>query len=68
LRNAEIKSEIYPEPVKIKKQMKYANDKQIPFVIVIGSEEIKSGKLALKNMQEGTQEMLSTDEIINFLK
>ncbi len=67
LRNAEIKSEIYPEPVKIKKQMKYANDKQIPFVIVIGSEEIKSGKLALKNMQEGTQEMLSTDEIINFL-
>ncbi len=48
LRNAEIKSEIYPEPVKIKKQMKYANDKQIPFVIVIGSEEIKSGKLALK--------------------
>jgi len=68
LRNAEIKSEIYPEPVKIKKQMKYANDKQIPFVIVIGSEEIKSGKLALKNMQEGTQELLSTDEIINFLK
>ena len=47
--------------------MKYANDKKIPFVIVIGDEEMKSGKLAFKNMNSGEQRLLSSNEIITEL-
>ncbi len=67
LRANNIKSELYPEPVKLKKQMKYGNDKNIPFVIVIGSEEMKSGKLTFKNMAEGSQDNLNITEILNKL-
>ena len=67
LREAGIRSELYPSPVKIKKQMKYANDKQIPYVIVIGSEEVKTGKLTLKNMQKGEQDNFSAKELIEKL-
>lgn len=67
LRRASIKSELYPEPVKIKKQMKYANDKQIPFVILIGEEEVKSEMLTLKNMSKGSQENLLIEDIIQLL-
>jgi histidyl-tRNA synthetase len=66
LRKADIKSELYPSAVKIKKQMKYGNDKQIPFVILIGSEEVKSGQLTFKDMLKGEQQSLSTQEIIEF--
>lgn len=68
LRKEGIKSELYPAPLKIKKQMKYANDKQIPYVIVIGSEEVKSGQLTFKNMAKGEQKNITTQEIINFFK
>ncbi|WMN06101.1 histidine--tRNA ligase [Marivirga arenosa] len=64
LRNANIKAELYPEPVKLKKQMKYANDKQIPYVILVGSEEVKTGQLTFKNMQDGTQDNLNLDSIL----
>jgi histidyl-tRNA synthetase len=64
LRTANIKAELYPEPVKLKKQMKYANDKQIPYVILVGSEEIKTGDLTFKNMKEGTQESLNAESIL----
>lgn len=64
LRSSNIASEVYPEKVKIKKQLDYANKKMIPFTIVIGSEEMKSGKLAFKNMETGEQSSLSIDEII----
>ena len=67
LRKAEIKSELYPDLVKMKKPMKYANDKNIPFVIVIGSQEMESGQLSLKNMVSGEQEPLSIDQIITRL-
>ncbi|PTB96089.1 histidine--tRNA ligase [Marivirga lumbricoides] len=67
LRVQGIKSELYPEPVKLKKQMKYGNDKNIPYVIVIGSEEMKSGKLTFKNMQEGSQSNVELPEIIKQL-
>lgn len=67
LRTNGIKSELYPEPVKLKKQMKYGNDKNIPFVIVIGSEEMKSGKLTFKNMTEGSQDNLELQDIIKQL-
>jgi len=68
LRSAEIASEIYPDVQKIKKQLDFANKKGIPFTIVIGSEEIKNGLLAFKDMDRGEQERLSIDQIIQKLK
>jgi histidyl-tRNA synthetase len=64
LREAKIPSEIYPEVTKIKKQLDYANKKMIPFTIVIGSEEVKSGELAFKNMGTGDQVKLNIEDII----
>lgn len=68
VREAGIASEIYPSPDKMKKQLKYANDKQIPFVVVVGDEEMKSGKLSFKNMITGEQQLLPVDEIIKQLR
>jgi histidyl-tRNA synthetase len=68
LRQNGIATEIYPDPSKIKKQLDYANKKMIPFVIVIGSDEIKDGQLTIKNMEKGEQEKLSLNEIIKQLK
>src|SRR6478735_6513078 len=67
-RAAGINSELYPEPAKMKKQLGYANDKAIPYVLLIGSEEIKTGKLTLKNMTNGQQNQLSGEEIILHLR
>ncbi|ARS34771.1 histidine--tRNA ligase [Pontibacter actiniarum] len=64
LRDAGIASELYPEAAKLKKQMSYADQKNIPFVLLIGSEEIKSGKLQLRDMKTGEQHALHIDEII----
>ena len=64
LRIANINAELYPEAVKLKKQMKYANDKQIPYVILVGSEEMKTEKLTFKDMKEGTQESLTIQSIL----
>ncbi|MEQ8424902.1 MAG: His/Gly/Thr/Pro-type tRNA ligase C-terminal domain-containing protein [Cyclobacteriaceae bacterium] len=64
LRRDGIYAEIYPDHVKLKKQLDYANKKNVPFVIVIGSEEMKSGKLTFKNMQTGEQQQLKLEEII----
>ncbi len=68
LRKAGINSELYPEPTKLKKQMKYANNRNTPYVILIGSEEMKSGELTLKNMASGEQESLQLEAIIGKLK
>lgn len=68
LREAEIASEIYPDPAKIKKQLDYANKKQIPYAMVIGSEEVDSGLIAFKNLETGEQEKLYLDAIIEALK
>jgi histidyl-tRNA synthetase len=68
VRAADIASEIYPGRKKLDKQMNYANDKKIPFVIVIGGDEMASGKLSLKNMATGEQEKLTIEEIISKLK
>ncbi len=64
LRGAGIKSELYPDAAKMKKQMSYANAKNIPYVIVIGSDEMESGKLTFKNMITGEQSLSTIDEII----
>ncbi len=68
LRRAGIAAEIYPELVKIRKQLDFANKKSIPYTIVIGSEEITSGLLAFRNMAEGESEKLSVADIINKIK
>ncbi len=68
LRNNNISSELYPNISKMQKQMKYANDKGVAFVIVIGDTEMQTGKLAFKNMLTGSQTELTIEEIINELK
>jgi histidyl-tRNA synthetase len=68
LREQGIASEIYPDPSKIKKQLDYANKKQIPFALVIGSEEVSSGRMAFKNLETGEQEKFYLEQIIDQLK
>ena len=68
LRAENIASELYPDSAKMNKQMKYANDKNIPFVGLIGSAEMESGKITLKNMHSGEQSSVSMNELIEKLK
>jgi histidyl-tRNA synthetase len=63
-----IKAEIYPDAAKMKKQFNYADKKQIPYVMILGSEEIQSGQLALKDMKSGEQKQLPLEEAITYLK
>jgi len=67
LRKKDVNAELYPAGAKLKKQLDYANNKNIPFTIIIGSEEIESGLLTIKNMQTGVQEKRSVDEIIGVI-
>jgi histidyl-tRNA synthetase len=67
LRAKNIATEVYPAMAKLKKQLDYANKKAIPYVIVIGSDEVKSGQLTFKNMQTGDQEKKTVPEIIAHL-
>ena len=62
-----IRAEIFPDAAKMKKQMAYANAKQIPFVALAGESELKEGKLTLKNMSTGEQQMLTPEEVIEKL-
>lgn len=64
LRSKGINAEIYPEPAKMKKQMSYADNKNIPFAAIVGENEMKEGKVMLKNMKTGTQQLMSIDEIL----
>ena len=68
LRESGISTEVYPDVTKLKKQLDYANKKEIPFVIVIGSDEMKDGMLTLKNMEKGEQEKLLISDIVLKLK
>ncbi len=68
LRAEGIRTEIYPEAAKMKKQMGYADDKKIPFVALVGEDEIASGKITVKNMTTGEQQQLLPDETISLLK
>ena len=63
-----IRAEIYPDAAKMKKQMSYANAKQIPFVALAGENEMNEGKVTLKNMETGEQKMLTPDELVELLK
>ncbi len=68
LREAGIKSELYPKAAKMKKQMNFANSNNIPYVILIGDEEIKNRQLTLKNMESGEQKRISIEHAIRELK
>ncbi len=67
VRSQGIRAEIYPDAAKMKKQMSYANAKQIPFVVLAGENEMNAGKVTLKNMTTGEQSVLSEDELIERL-
>jgi histidyl-tRNA synthetase len=68
VRAAGISAEIYPDSAKMKKQMSYANSKQIPFVAIIGETELAEGKAMLKDMTTGEQNLLSAEELIAAIK
>jgi len=68
LRANGIASELYPDKVKLKKALGYADKNGIPFVILIGSNEIQSGLLTVKHMKSGKQEQLNRDELLGFIK
>ena len=63
-REAGIRTEIYPDSAKMKKQMSYANAKEIPFVVLAGEEEMAANKFTLKNMQTGEQVTLTSEALI----
>ena len=67
-REAGIRTEIFPDSSKMKKQMSYANAKQIPFVALAGENEMAAGKLTLKNMLSGEQQLLDIEELIKVVK
>ena len=67
MREAGVRTEIFPDSSKMKKQMAYANAKQIPFVALAGENEINEGKLTLKNMLTGEQQLLNPQELISLI-
>ena len=64
VRAAGIRAEIFPDAAKMKKQMSYANAKNIPFVAIVGENEMSEGKAMLKNMETGEQNLVSAEELI----
>ncbi len=67
LRENGVNAEIFPESSKMKKQMNYANRKQIPYVILAGESEMEAEKFTLKNMDSGEQKLVSAEELIKIL-
>ena len=68
VRAAGIRAEIFPDSTKMKKQMSYANAKQIPFVVLAGDNEIAAGKVTLKNMETGEQQLVNAEELITAIQ
>ena len=67
-RQANIPTEMFPDKAKMKKQMSYANAKNIPFVVLAGDNEIAENKVTVKNMETGEQKLVTTEELISILK
>lgn len=67
-REAGIRTEMFPDSCKMKKQMSYANSKGIPFVAMAGENEMNEGKLMLKNMETGEQQLVTIDELVLKIK
>ncbi len=68
LRAKQVSVDMYPEPAKLKKQLKYVNARNIRFAGIIGSQEIEEGVILLKDMQEGNQIKMTIDDVIEKLK
>ena len=68
LRKHGIRTEVYPDAAKMKKQMSFANDKHIPYVAIIGESELAQGRVTIKDMKTGEQLSLTTAEIIEKLR
>ncbi len=68
LRKEGIKAELYPEATKMKKQMSYADNNKIPFVVLTGENEINSGMLTVKNMETGEQTAVSVEQLLSYFK
>lgn len=68
LRADGIHAELYPDSAKMKKQLSYADARRIPYAVLVGSEEMQSGRFTVKNLQSGEQNQLSLDELIHLLK
>jgi histidyl-tRNA synthetase len=68
LRSEGIATMLYPEVTKLQKQFKYADDKQIPFAAIIGDDEQKQNKVALKNMSTGVQSVVTFEELVTLIK
>jgi histidyl-tRNA synthetase len=68
LANLQISTEIYPDTIKLKKQMSYADSRKIPYIIIAGEEEIRSNMVTLKIMSSGEQRKMTTDDLFLFLK
>lgn len=67
LRSANVAAEMYPDRTKVKKMLDYANAKAIPYVVLIGTDEVKSGLFALKNMTTGEQTSVTAEELLHLL-
>jgi histidyl-tRNA synthetase len=68
LSGAQIIAEIYPDALKLKKQMSYADSRKIPYIIIAGEEEIQNNLVTLKIMSSGEQRKMTQDELLSFLK
>ena len=67
LRKNNISTEMYLSYSKLKKQLQFANNKKIPYVVIIGEDEKKVNKITLKNMNSGNQQLLEVKELLNIL-
>jgi histidyl-tRNA synthetase len=68
LRENGVNAELYPDSAKMKKQMNYANKRNIPFVVLVGDNEMEANKFTLKNMTEGSQDLLDIDALVSTIK
>jgi len=67
IRSMDISAEIYPDPVKLKKQMSYADAKKIPYIVMAGEEEVKTGEVTIKNMSSGKQKRISLKDLSSYI-
>ena len=68
MREHGVSVEVYPEPTKMKKQMSYADAKKIPYVAIVGSDEMASGEVMLKNMLTGEQQKMNLEALLQVMK
>ncbi len=68
VRGAGVSCELYPDSVRMKRQLQYANDKGIPFVALVGEEEMRAGKVALRDMSSGEQRLMTIGEVVSALR